>query len=122
MTTAETTTANSLASRIVRRHSPNLAGAIYGTLVATAVVAGLDESTSITPLRAFCILLASGAFFWVAHVYAYLLADRIQGHRGTRRKDVSRALVREWPLFQASFPLAIHLELVGSASSHPTQR
>jgi hypothetical protein len=104
---AETITARSVASRVSGRKSSNLAGAIYGTIVATAVVAGIDETSSLSPLRAFWILLASGAFFWAAHVYAYLLADRIHGHHRMKREDVSRVMSREWPLFQSSFPLAV---------------
>ena len=95
-------------SPLAGRRSPNLAGAIYGTIVATAVVAGLDKS-DVPSLRAFCVLLATGLFFWGAHVYSFLLADRIQGHHRMRRDDVSRVISREWPLFQSSFPLAVPL-------------
>jgi hypothetical protein len=100
-----------LASRTVGRRSPNLAGAIYGTLIATAVVAGLDEATSVSSGRALAILLGTGVVIWAAQVYACLLADRIQCHRGTKRSDVSRVMSREWPVFQASLPLAIPLVL-----------
>jgi hypothetical protein len=113
MTAVEPITVKTLASRVSGRRSPNLAGAIYGTIVATAVMAGLDERASVSPPRALWILLASGVFFWTAHVYASLLADRIQGHRRTKRDDVRRVLSREWPLFQSSFPLAIPLALGG---------
>lgn len=109
---AETTTLRSLASlRTAGRRSPNLAGAIYGTIIATAVVAGLDEGASVSAARALGILLGTGAIFWAAHVYAYLLADRIQGHRRTKRDDVKRVMSREWPLFQSTFPLAVPLVL-----------
>jgi hypothetical protein len=118
---AETITARFAASRVSGRKSPHLAGAIYRAIVATAVVAGIDETSSISPLRAFWILLASGAFFWAAHVYAYLLADRIHGHHRMKREDVSRVMSREWPLFQSSFPLAVALAL-GSASSRRRYR
>jgi hypothetical protein len=72
---------------------------------------GLDERGSVSPVRAFWILLASGAFFWAAHVYAYLLADRLHGHHRMRGNDVKGVLSREWPLFQSSFPLAVPLAL-----------
>ena len=74
---AATTTVKSLASlRLAGRGSSNLAGAIYGTILATAVVVGLDGKSTVSPARAFWILLATGVFFWAAHVYAFLLADR----------------------------------------------
>jgi hypothetical protein len=109
---AKTTTIRSRASlRLAGRRSSNLAGAIYGTIVATAVVAGLDERNSVSPARAFWILLGSGVFFWAAHVYAFLLADRLHGRNRMKRDDVSRVMSREWPLFQSSFPLAVPLAL-----------
>jgi hypothetical protein len=109
---AATTTVKSLASlRLAGRRSPNLAGAIYGTIVATAVVVGLDGKSSVSPARAFWILLATGAFFWAAHVYAFLLADRLHGRHRMTRDDVSRVMFREWPLLQSTFPLAVPLAL-----------
>ena len=57
------------------------------------------------------ILLATGAFFWAAHVYAYLLADRLHGRNRMKRDDVSEVTSREWLLFQSSFPLAVPLAL-----------
>jgi hypothetical protein len=109
--TAEPLTVKVLASRVSGRRSPNLVGAIYGTIVATAVVAGLGERPSVSPSRAFWILLASGLFFWAAHVYATLLAARIQERRRTKRADVRGAVSRDWPLFQSSVPLAVPLLL-----------
>ena len=100
-----------VASRVAGKRSPNLPGAIYGTIVATAVVAGLGERASVSPPRALAILLASGVFFWAAHVYASLLAQRIEGHRRTNRGDLRRALAREWPLFYSSLPIAVPLAL-----------
>ena len=79
-----------LPSRVAGRRAPNLVATIEGTIVATAVVAGLDESDSVSPPRALWVLLATGAFFWIAHVYADLLAGRIQGHHRMRRRDVTR--------------------------------
>lgn len=117
---AETTTIRSMARlRPAGRRSANLAGAIFGTIVATAVVAGLDEGNAVSAPRALAILLGTGATFWAAHVYANLLAERIQGHRPTKRDDVSRVMFREWPLFQSSFPLSVPLALgwIGMFSS-----
>jgi len=109
--TTEPITVKHLASHVAGRRSANLAGAIYGTIVATAIVAGLGERVSVSAWRALWILLASGVFFWAAHVYASLLANRIQNRRPTRRTDVRAAFSHEWPLFYASFPLAVPLVL-----------
>jgi hypothetical protein len=111
VTAAARIKAKRLPSRVAGRRSPNLVGAIEGTIVATAVVVGLGESNSVSPLRAFWILLATGTFFWVAHVYADLLAARIKGHHPMERADVTRVMLREWPLLQASFALAVPVAL-----------
>ncbi len=87
--TAQASPFKHLASRTAGRRAPNLAGAIYGTIVAIAVVAGLGESASVSTARAFWILVASGVFFWAAQSYAYLLADRIHGHVPTSPQTFS---------------------------------
>jgi hypothetical protein len=97
-----------LPSRLAGRRSPNLAGAIEGTIIATAVVAGLDEAEA-TPTRALLLLSATGTFFWAAHVYALLLAGRIHGRHRMRPGDVGRVMALEWPLLQAVSPLGLPL-------------
>jgi hypothetical protein len=101
--------AKHLPSRVAGKRSPSLVGAIEGTIIATAIVAGLDESDSVGAGRAFWILLATGTFYWVAHVYADLLADRIKGHHRMSRDAVVAVMSREWPLLQSSFVLAVPL-------------
>jgi uncharacterized membrane protein len=100
-----------LPSRVAGRRSPNLAAVIYGTILATAGVASMHESGSVTAARAFGVLLATGAVIWAARVYAYLLAERLQGKRRMQRGDVSRVSAREWPIFQATLPLSLPLAL-----------
>ena len=111
MTTIERIRDKRLPSRVAGRRSPNLVGAIEGTIIALAVVATIDASDSGSPFRAFWLLLATGTFFWVAHVYADLLASRIKGHHRMKRGDVAHVLHREWPLLQASLLLAVPLAL-----------
>src|SRR2546423_2215622 len=87
-----------LPSRVAGRRSPNLAAVIYGTILATAGVASMHNSGSVTSARALGILLATGAVIWAARVYAYLLAERLQGRRRMQRGDVRRVGAREWPI------------------------
>jgi hypothetical protein len=105
--------AKKIPSHVVGRRSPNLAGAIDGTIVATAVVAGLGKAEA-TPARALGLLLATGTFYWAAHVYAVLLAGRIHGHHRMGFADVRRVMVLEWPQLQAALPLALPI-LAGAA-------
>jgi len=109
VTTTERIKEKHLPSRVAGRRSSNLVAAIEGTIVATAVVATIDASDSGSPVRAFWILLATGTFFWIAHVYADLLAARIKGHHRMSREAVAHVLHREWPLLQASMLLAVPL-------------
>src|SRR4051794_17495619 len=97
-----------LPSRLAGRRSRNLAGAIEGTIIATAVVAGLDEAEA-TPVRALLLLAATGTLFWAAHVYALLLAGRIHGRHRMRAADVGEVMALEWPLLQAVSPLSLPL-------------
>jgi hypothetical protein len=108
--TTERIRAKKLPSRVAGRRSRNLVGAIEGTILATAVAAGLDESDA-TSVHAFWIVVATGTFFWIAHVYADLLAGRIQGHHRMRWNDITGVMSREWPLLQSSFVLAVPLAL-----------
>ena len=110
MTTVERVKAKHLPSRVAGKRSRNLVGAIEGTLVATAVAAGLDESDA-SAIHALWIVVATGTFFWIAHVYADLLAGRIKGHHRMRWGDVTGVMGREWPLLQSSFVLAVPLAL-----------
>ena len=98
-------------SRFVGRRSPNLPAVIYGTILATAFVAGMNEMDSMTAARALGVLLATGAVIWAARVYAYLLAERLQGKRRLHWGDVRRVGTREWPIFQATLPLSLPLAL-----------
>lgn len=88
--------------------------------MATAIVAGLGERTSVSATRALWILLATALFFWAAHVYAALLAQRIQGRIPTTWTDVRVVMARESPLFYSSLPLAVPLVLswFGFLSGH----
>jgi uncharacterized membrane protein len=96
--------------KVELRLPANLAGGIYGTILATALVAGLSESHS-SSARALGILLGTGAIVWAAHVYASLLANRLERQRRLSRAEVRCVAARDWPLFQSSVPLAIPLAI-----------
>ena len=81
-------------------------GAIYGSLLAAAVVAGTSPSRGApTPWKLAVLLLATGVVFWLAHVYAHLFGGSHPHHR-LRWPIVNRALSREWPIAEASGPPA----------------
>ena len=63
------------------------------------------------PADAFWILVGSGVFFWAAHVYAELPSRRLHTKHPLTRTGVAQVMWHEWPLFQATFPLAVPLAL-----------
>ena len=71
----------------------------------------MHESDSVTSARALGVLLSTGAVIWAARVYAYLLAERLQGKQRMHPHDVRRVGTREWPIFQATLPLSLPLAL-----------
>ena len=77
----------------------NLAGGIYGTILVTSIVAASD--TSHTVWRSLSIVTVTVCVFWLAHVYAGLLAWSIASDEPISRRQVRVFSLREWPLLQA---------------------
>ena len=78
----------------------NLAGAIYGTILVTSVVAAADGSEAIW--RSLGIVEVTVLVFWLAHVYAGALAASLDGKEPLSRREIRRIAGREWPLLQAA--------------------
>jgi hypothetical protein len=87
-----------------------VAGAIYGTILATAVVAtaGHDPTTIDS---AVLIVLGTSLVFWAAHVYALGLAARMVAMRPLRRDELVSLALAEWPMLQSSWPIVVSLML-----------
>ncbi len=89
-------------------------GAVYGSLLAASVILGqapLQES--VPPVELAVILLATGAVFWLVHVYSrslghYVVDGRIHRHR------LAHIMREESPIILASIPPAIAALLVGA--------
>jgi hypothetical protein len=58
------------------------------------------------------LLVATGLVFWLAHVYAALVGDRID-HTRLDPAELRRVARHEWPLLQAALPAAGAAVLVG---------
>jgi hypothetical protein len=93
-------------------------GAIYGTILVTALVAGLSEDPSYGSTDILASVLSTAVVFWLAHVYARALGERLEGDpRGTG--ELTRdAMAAEWPLIQVAIPpcAALFLGAVGAYS------
>jgi hypothetical protein len=101
-----------------RRWRPLVAGttgsvteAIYGLILATSVIAVSAEYASSNAGVVAVTLLVTGVVFWLAHVYARVLAGSITHHRTPNRSDVREALRHDWPLVEVTVPLVLILAL-----------
>jgi hypothetical protein len=86
-----------------RRHT-GIARAIYGQILVTAVVAALSEDSE----AAVGYLLLSAAttitVFWVAHVYAAVMARGIELQRRLQRDELRGVLAGELPMLETAVP------------------
>ena len=101
-----------------RRWRPRVAGtsgsvteAIYGLILATSVIAVSAEYAPSNAGLVGVTVLVTGVVFWLAHVYARVLAGSITRHRPPRRSEVREALRHDWPLVEVTVPLVLILAL-----------
>jgi hypothetical protein len=76
-------------------------GAIYGTILVTALVAGLSEDPSYGSTDILASVLSTTVVFWLAHVYARVLGRRLEGDPRGTGELTREAMADEWPLIQA---------------------
>ena len=86
----------------------NYAAAIYGLILVDSVLAVYrEEATTIGAGTVAATVLVTSLVFWLAHVYAELLAFRIDNRRAPAWSDWVAAMRYEWPIVSASFaPIA----------------
>jgi hypothetical protein len=92
-----------------RVFAPDTAGAIYGTLISMAVIAG----TAADPGHgsALGLTVATLFVFWLAHVYAQTLSHHLKGAKRLEWPAVKAAMVEERPLLEGPLPLLVVLAL-----------
>ena len=81
------------------RYEANLAEGIYGTILATALVAGLSEDPVLSPGEAAVTLLVTCAVFWLAHTYSEMLA---RPDRGLTLTELRRTAAQEGALLESA--------------------
>ena len=87
-----------------------MSSAIYGTIMATAVIAALSEDQDADPLEVAGALVLTSIVFWLAHVYSQLLAASAGGER-VSGAQAAETLVEEWPMVRAAVAPLIVLVL-----------
>ena len=90
-----------------------MAGAVYGQILATAVLAGLSESEDLSSGELFAGVAVTTLVFWLAHVYAQALAERLGMDRGLRFSEVREVALAEWPMVEAAVPTLLARALGG---------
>ena len=98
----------------------HLAGAIYGTILATTVVAATASHPEDVS-RPMVLVLGTSVVFWLAHVYALGLAARMVARRPLRRSEIIGLARSEWPMLQSSGPILLVLLLGGLGVISPEQ-
>ena len=89
-------------------------GAVYGSLLAASVVVGqapLQES--VPPVDLAVILLATGAVFWLVHVYSRTLGHYVIDGRFHRHR-LAHVMREESPIILAAIPPALAALIVGA--------
>ena len=87
-----------------------IAGAIYGTILATTVVAAIGPDPEKLS-RALAVVLVTSAVFYAAHVYSVVVGARLVARRHLTASEVGAIAKAEWPMLQSSLPVAVPLLL-----------
>lgn len=82
------------------------AGAVYGSLLAASVVMTAGTVGRFPRLQLFLLLLITGLVFWMAHVYARLVGERLL-HASLTKQEIRRVAVHEWPIVKVAVPPAL---------------
>jgi hypothetical protein len=88
-----------------------VARTIYGTILITALVAGLSEGYDIDAWQILVSVTATTLVFWAAHVYAEVLSQQLAAGQSLNWRAARRAMDDELPMVQAGFPAALALAL-----------
>ena len=80
----------------------SFSAAIYGSILATSLVAALDV-TEATPREMTMTLLSTTIVFAVAHAWAEVVSERIAFGGGASARRLLELTRREWPLVEAGF-------------------
>ncbi len=87
-----------------------IAGAIYGTILASTVVAALGHSPEKLE-KSILIVVVTSAVFYLAHVYSLVVAARMVARRHLTAAEVRAIAAAEWPMLQSSVPILVPLLL-----------
>lgn len=91
-------------------------GGVYGTVLASALLAALQRTGhSYTPFYDASWVLVTAGTAALAHGYAHHMATHAEGSGGHRWRQLGLALAGEWPLVVACLPTVALLVAAGFA-------
>lgn len=96
--------------RRAEHQAHEIAGAVYGTILATTVVAALGHDPEKLDAQILIVIFTSFVFY-AAHVYSLIVAGRMVAGRPLTRSEVRGVAVAEWPMLQSSWPVVAPLLL-----------
>ena len=89
--------------RVEAARQTNYAGAVYGSLLAASVVVGTAPLRGAPTLGELVgVLIITGIVFWLAHVYARLVGERVSTGKPVTWPEIERVGRHEWPLVEAA--------------------
>jgi hypothetical protein len=84
-----------------------LADWIYGTVLATSLVAAFSEDEDYDEVAVAIAVFVTTLVFWLAHVHAELFAERYAAKRPLERSEIVSRLRDQWSMVSATFPAVI---------------
>jgi hypothetical protein len=84
-----------------RRPPADFTAAIYGTILVAGVLAGLGHGEAAASTVTISVL-GTAAVFWLAHVWAHVMSERVNDPHGFTWAVVGRIARSEWPMVQAA--------------------
>ncbi|MCX5196913.1 hypothetical protein OOK31_23960 [Streptomyces sp. NBC_00249] len=99
-----------------RRGADWMFGGVYGTVLASGLLAALDQKGGeYTPFYDASWVLVTAATAGLAHGYSHHMASHQAGSAGHRWRLLVRALWNEWPMIAAALPTVLLLLIAGIA-------
>lgn len=95
----------------IGRTTGSVVEAVYGLILATSVIAVSREYDASNAGLIGVTVLVTGFVFFLAHVYARVLAGSVTHRRRPSRREVREALRHDWPLVEVTVPLVAILAL-----------
>jgi hypothetical protein len=98
-------------SRPLFRSDENVAGAIYCTVLVLGIIGGTSEAESLSLWADLVIVLVTMGVFWLAHIYAALLAVGVTEQMAFSWSESAGIARHEAPLLQAAVAPCVPLLL-----------